>query len=310
MDELRRDRRGDAVAHRAAARTDLRAVLGELGEPVRPDGEVARAAGLDRVAGQPPAQERHDLAEVDRPFHRLVPEIRLVVRARRLRPLPPARLDRLQLPQRGRELGHAAGDRQVRLGRRSRARPDRGGRGRASAAAAAPRGACSGASAPRRAGRRARARDRPRGAASPAGRPWRRRGRRRTSASGCRRSPGSGRRRRPAARSPRRRRARPRPSRCVQPPSPTITSGRSAAASSSRRRARSSSLGDDAGEAERAPRPRPPPPRRARPRAARARPARAAPRARARRRAPGARACDRRDRRATRPWRCRRTTRA
>ena len=113
VDQLCRDRRGDAVAHRAAARTDLRAVLRELGEPVCPDSEVARSAGLDCVAGEPPAQKRHDLAEIDQPFHGLVTEIRLVVRAGGVRPLQPARLDRLQLPQRGGKLGQVAGDRQV-----------------------------------------------------------------------------------------------------------------------------------------------------------------------------------------------------
>ena len=56
MDELRGDRGGKPVAHRARARARLRPELRELGEAVRPDREVAGAAGLDGVA-------RGDVAE-------------------------------------------------------------------------------------------------------------------------------------------------------------------------------------------------------------------------------------------------------
>ena len=50
---------------------------------MRPDGEVAGAAGQDRVAGQTLAEERHDLAEVDGPAIGSCREVLLVVGAGR-----------------------------------------------------------------------------------------------------------------------------------------------------------------------------------------------------------------------------------
>ena len=147
---------GDPVAHRAAAGADLGAVLRELGEAVGPDREVAGAAGLDRIRGQPPAQEGHDLAEVDGPLHRLVAQVRLVVGARRGRPLAPPRLDRLELAQRRRELRQPGDDRQVGLVDAAELRRVRVGVDERLAAAAAARAACSGASARRPGGRRRR----------------------------------------------------------------------------------------------------------------------------------------------------------
>ena len=88
---------------------------GELGEPVRPDGEVARAAGLDRVLGQPAPEEGHDLAEVDRPLHRLVAKVVLVVRPRSRGPLPPARLDRCEGRERRGEIGQRGHGRKIGL---------------------------------------------------------------------------------------------------------------------------------------------------------------------------------------------------
>src|SRR4029079_13635710 len=90
MDELRGNRRREAVAHRARPRARLRSELRELGEAVRPDGEVAGAARLHRVARQSLPQELHDRAEVEVALHRPVDEARLALRPRARRPLPPA----------------------------------------------------------------------------------------------------------------------------------------------------------------------------------------------------------------------------
>ena len=57
VDELRGDRRREAVAHRAAQRRELGAVGAEHVEPVRPDGEVAGAAREDRLGPEPLAQD-------------------------------------------------------------------------------------------------------------------------------------------------------------------------------------------------------------------------------------------------------------
>ena len=112
VDELRRDRRRDPVAHRAAPRAGLGPELRELGEAVRPHGEVSRAAGLDGVAGEPLAKKRHHLAEVERSLHRLVAQVRLVVRPGSLASPPSAaRRDRV-----------ARGQRRTRAGRETIAR--------------------------------------------------------------------------------------------------------------------------------------------------------------------------------------------
>src|SRR3972149_3177321 len=62
----------EAVPHRAAAWRQLGAVLPELVEAVRPDAEVPRARGQDRVLRQAGAQIRHHLPHVDVSRERLV----------------------------------------------------------------------------------------------------------------------------------------------------------------------------------------------------------------------------------------------
>ena len=114
VQQLRGQRRRHAVAHRAALRAELGAEAPPLVVARDPAGEVAGAVGEDRVGGQRVAQVRHHLAEVDAAAGcGRVADVRLVVRARRRRPLGPARAvdDR----RGGRELRHAAEDRERRL---------------------------------------------------------------------------------------------------------------------------------------------------------------------------------------------------
>ncbi len=116
MERLGGERGRNAVAHRARPRRELRPVLAELVEPVRPDGEVARAAGEDGVRGQAPAQEGHHLGEVEVAGKRPRLEVREVVGPRGAHPLlPRRRFDRKDPLERGRELGQVGHDRQVRV---------------------------------------------------------------------------------------------------------------------------------------------------------------------------------------------------
>ena len=64
VDQLGRDRRRRAIAHRAAGRAELRAEAAILVVAVDPDAVIAGAVGDDRVRGQVLAQPDHDLAEL------------------------------------------------------------------------------------------------------------------------------------------------------------------------------------------------------------------------------------------------------
>ena len=81
VEDLRGDRRRNAVSHRPTRRCELRAVLPELVEAMRPDREVARPVREDRVGGQALAQRRHHVAHVECTRGRCVSEVREVVGA-------------------------------------------------------------------------------------------------------------------------------------------------------------------------------------------------------------------------------------
>ena len=116
VEHLRRERRREPVAHRPRARGELRRKARELEVAVHPDREVAGAAGEHRIVGQPPAQERDHLAEVDAAGQRTAHEARLVVGAGSFRPAAPARgIEDAEPPQRGGELRQRRDDRQLRL---------------------------------------------------------------------------------------------------------------------------------------------------------------------------------------------------
>ena len=226
-EQLRGDRGRDAVAHRAGARRELRAVAVELVEPVRPHRVVAGAVREHRVVGQPLAQVGHHLGELERRpgagraggsrGSRRAPARPSAARARRRPGGAPPRTaaSRRRSPARPR--------------RRGRARPGRRGRGSASGAGAAARAASTAASRSRRGACRAQGSRRRPGRAGrasgpcpivsgPGVRPAKR----------CRRSPGGGTRRRPARSTPRRTRSRRGRACSLQPPPPTTISGRSA----------------------------------------------------------------------------------
>jgi hypothetical protein len=65
VDQLGRDRRRRAVAHRAAGRAELRAIAPVLVVAVDPDTVVAGAVSDDRVIGQVIGQPAHYFAELD-----------------------------------------------------------------------------------------------------------------------------------------------------------------------------------------------------------------------------------------------------
>ena len=82
MDQRGRDRRGQAVAHRARGRAEERARTPEPEAAAGPAREVARVGGQDRVVGQDPAERRDRPAGMD---------ARAVPRRARRRPRPPRR---------------------------------------------------------------------------------------------------------------------------------------------------------------------------------------------------------------------------
>jgi hypothetical protein len=86
MDDLRRDRGRDAVAHRARAGRELRAIAPEDVVKVAPDRVVARAVRQDRVGGEPPAEVLHDVANIELPRPAAVAQARHEITPRRLRP--------------------------------------------------------------------------------------------------------------------------------------------------------------------------------------------------------------------------------
>ena len=105
VDELRRDRGREAVAHRAAGRGELREVVLERPVAVPPHRVVAGAVGEDRVGRQPLAHRRDDLAEIERERAIRGDERRDVLAASRLRPRLPARpVQRRQSARRAEEL--------------------------------------------------------------------------------------------------------------------------------------------------------------------------------------------------------------
>ncbi len=115
MEELRRDGRRHAVAHRAARRRELGRVVPELVEAMGPDGEVAGAVREDRVGRQPLAHRRHDVAHVERARHRSVAEVVEVVGATLTRVfLACGRIERRQRRERPCERLRRSGDRERR----------------------------------------------------------------------------------------------------------------------------------------------------------------------------------------------------
>ena len=193
VERLGGERGGNAIAHRARPGRDLRPVLAELVEPMRPHGEVARAAGEDGVRGQVPAQEGHHLGQVEVAGKRPRLEVREVVGSRGARPvLPRRRFDGKDPLERGRELGQVGHDRAGRRRTCGRARPDPGGRGRASGVG---RGRLeqrvADGSRRRRDDRRRRARDPPPRPGARSLGPSRSSGAPHTHPTRCRRSPGS-----------------------------------------------------------------------------------------------------------------------
>ena len=164
------DRGRDAVAHRAAARAQLRRVAVELVVAVRPHAEVAGAVGEDRLGGQALAQRRHHRRHLQRPgqLARLERGCARTRRAppragRRARPRPP-------VAARGRRRRRPRGRRRspARSGTRRRSRRGRGARGPGAGSARRGARACSPRSGSRPGARRWPAARRPRGCAWPA----------------------------------------------------------------------------------------------------------------------------------------------
>ena len=139
MDELRRDRRRHAIAHRARGRDDLRAIAAELVEAMHPAGIVAGAIDHDRVFRQDAAHMLHDLGKVDVARHlRRLDEVE-IGGAAASRPIGPgARIDRLSAPRAPRQIPACRWRSPGRLRRRCRARPGSDGHGSAPAPASAP----------------------------------------------------------------------------------------------------------------------------------------------------------------------------
>ncbi len=239
VNELRRDRRRQAVPHRAREGRELGAVAPEGVEAVGPHGEVAGATRDDRVRPEPLAQDGHDVGHLDGAGQR-PPCERLEVGGVRSVHVLSAPLERVE---RRRVRPRSAGPTRrspASARRRGPARSGPGGRGsacarpRAAGWSRSPTSRCRRAARPRRAARRRR------GAGLPGRDPGRCSGGRRSSGTRCRRSPGSARRRRRARRSPRasaRAAFRPRPStadrrrsRAVAPPSRAAAGARRARA--------------------------------------------------------------------------------
>ena len=245
VDELRGDRGGEPVAHRAGERRELRPVAAEDVEAVRPDGEVAGAAREDRVGPEPRAERCHHPRHLDgageRPRPRASPRYAACAassssrasarRAARARASASAKrgpddddperrlVDPADLVRVGVDVDRAPARR--RAGRSSRSRPSR-----------CPRGARR-----RRAARRRRGGGRWSAGSAPSAEMPRVAGARR-----CRRSPGSARPPRRGCRSPRTTPRAPRPAAALHGWPPTIASGRSARCEQRPRRASRSAL--------------------------------------------------------------------
>ena len=91
MPQLRRDRGGETVAHRARRRPERRAEAFVLKETVQPGVVVARAVAHDRVVGQAFGKIPHDVREVQFAAGLAGVQRRFVVTARRTGVLAPAR---------------------------------------------------------------------------------------------------------------------------------------------------------------------------------------------------------------------------
>ena len=195
---------GQPVAHRARERRELRAIAAEDVEPVRPDGEVSRAARDDRVGAEPLPEHLHHIAS-SRP-RRAANGRRSVARYAACAASSSPRCSRPSSGSSSQSASRSAGPRRrcrASARRRGRARRDPDGRGSACAQRRAGRSSRSRPSRCRRAAHRRRAARRHRGGARGArGRP-RARGDRRSTPRCCRRSPGSATPRRRGCRSPR-----------------------------------------------------------------------------------------------------------